>query len=514
MLTLSQYQTQLWSWFEQCNPQQQRTLARYLARTDLYYLLRYVLNREDVQNEWLFQRCREVQASPNGYLDLWSREHYKSTIITFAKTLQDILASHGDDPLPEWKNREATIGIFSHTRPQAKGFLRQIKYEAESNRALKDLFPDVIWTNPARESPKWSEDDGIVFRRRSNPKEATLEAWGLVDGQPTGKHFLILVYDDVVTDKSVTTPEMIQKTTDSLALSYNLGADGGIKRFVGTRYHFNDTYKTIIDRGTAVPRLHPATDNGRFDGSPVLWTPERLAEKRRDMGPYVASCQLMQNPVADEAQGFKREWLRYYKALPDIQMLNWYILVDAANGKRKLNDYTSMWAVGIGPDQNYYCIPEVRDRLNLTQRADRLFAIHRKYKPLQVRYERYGLMADIEHMKTRMERETYRFDIVEVAGAMPKEDRIKRLIPLFEAGRIYLPTSHHITDYQGYTRDLVHDFIEEEYAAFPVCVHDDMFDALARIAEPELNLTWPAEQTYKPMYQPMQRIVGSTGWMT
>lgn len=105
---------------------------RNLCRIDLYFLLRYVLNRPDVENEWLFNRCREVQAKPSGYLDLWAREHYKSTIITFAKNIQDILSSHGDDPLPEWQGREVTIGIFSHTRPTAKGFLRQIMRELES----------------------------------------------------------------------------------------------------------------------------------------------------------------------------------------------------------------------------------------------------------------------------------------------------------------------------------------------------------------------------------------------
>jgi hypothetical protein len=39
----------------------------------------------------------------------------------------------------------------------------------------------------------------------------------------------------------------------------------------------------------------------------------------------------------------------------------------------------------------------------------------------------------------------------------------------------------------------VQDFLEEEYAAFPVGIHDDMLDSLARIAEPDLPLSWPME---------------------
>jgi hypothetical protein len=50
------------------------------------------------------------------------------------------------------------------------------------------LFPDVLWADPQKQSAKWAEDDGIIVKRKTNPSAATVEAWGLVDGQPTGKH--------------------------------------------------------------------------------------------------------------------------------------------------------------------------------------------------------------------------------------------------------------------------------------------------------------------------------------
>lgn len=448
------------------------------------------MRRVDLARPWLFDRCKEVQADPDGRLDLWAREHYKSTIITFGKTVQDVLASHGEAPLPEYEGREVCFGIFSHSRPIAKRFLRQIKFEFETNELLKALFPDVLYARPEKESPKWSEDDGIVVRRRSNPGEATIEAWGLVDGQPIGKHFPRLVYDDVVTRESVNTPEMIAKTTECLQLSYALGAEGGKRRFIGTRYHFNDSYKTVIDSGTAQPRVYPATEDGTVDGEPVLLTRDRIGEKRRDMGPYIFSCQMLQNPKGDETQGFKFEWIKYFKP-NDGSGMNKYILVDAASGKRKKNDYTAVWVIGLGEDKNYYALEMVRDRLNLTQRAALVMRLHRKWRPTQVRYEKYGLMADIEHIQTVQEKENYRFEITEVGGQVPKNDRIKRLIPIFEQGRFYLPNSMYYTDYEGTTQELSTVFVEQEYKAFPVPVHDDMFDALARIAEPELPLDWP-----------------------
>ncbi len=195
----------------------ERRENRNRCRTDLHWLLVNGLGRKDCDNDWVRDRCREVQANPDGYLDLWAREHYKSTVITYALTIQDIL-----------NNPNITIGIFSHTRPIAKAFLRQIKQEFERNETLKAWFPDILYSDPRAQSPKWSEDEGIVVKRTSNPKEATVEAWGVVDGQPTSKHYKLMVYDDTVTRESVTTPEQIAKTTEAWELSRNLTAQGGL----------------------------------------------------------------------------------------------------------------------------------------------------------------------------------------------------------------------------------------------------------------------------------------------
>lgn len=508
---------QLMSGLSSLPEQERKKHLRHLARTDLYFLLRYLLNRYDIEHPWLFERCREVEADPNGHLDLWAREHYKSTIITFGKTIQDILASHGDYPvLPE----ELTFGLFSHTRPLAKGFLRQIKSEFERNDVLKELFPDILWSDPKRNAPKWSEDDGISVKRKGNPKEQTIEAWGVVDGQPIGKHFKVLLYDDIVVPASVTNPDQMAKTLESLQNSYNLGAEGGTKRFIGTRYHFNDAYRSIIDAKTVVPRIYPATEDGTPTGEPVLLTRERIAEKRREQGPYIFGCQLLLNPQADETQGFQPGWLKYYDNVT-YKGLNIYILCDPANEKKKDNDYTVVWVIGLGPDHKARVLEVVRDRLNLTERTNLIMDLHKKYTQLcglraiqEVRYEKYGKDADINHIEEVQERENYKFEITEVGGSTPKNDRIRRLVPKFESGDILLPRTQHYTDYTGKTVDLVQTFINEEYKAFPVPLHDDMLDGLARLYEPKLTLKWPRMKTQREEgFGSGHTNHGPAGWM-
>lgn len=459
-----------------------RKLMRELCKQDLFFLLTVGCNRQDANRDWIFNRCREVEAAPDFHLDLWAREHYKSTIITFALTLQDIL----NDP-------DVTFGIFSHTRPIAKAFLRQIMREMESNEFLKELFRDILWTDPRRESRKWSEDGGIVVKRSSNPKEATVEAWGLVDGQPTSKHFKKLLYDDVVTLESVSTPEQMKKTTQAWEISLNLGSDGGVQRYAGTRYHFLDTYSEMIKRQIATVRCYPATHDGTMGGAPVLISAENLAMKLRAMGSYTFACQMLLNPKEDSAMNFKRAWLKFYVNQPDRRLMNVYLLVDPANEKKKNSDYTVMLVIGLGSDGNYYLLDGIRARLNLTERTSRLFMLHRKWKPIKTGYEKYGMQSDIQHIQERMEQIGYRFNILELGGQMPKNDRIRRLIPICENGRFWLPLNLPFNDENGATQDFIQQFLDDEYDAFPVASHDDMLDCGARITDDDLKAEFPAD---------------------
>lgn len=420
---------------------------RYLARTDRYFLIRYLFNRKDFEHDWLYARCREVEAKPNGYLDLWARDHRKSTIITYAGTIQDILASHGDNPEPEWKGIEPTFGIFSHTRPIARKFLRQIKHELQFNIYLLFLFPDVLFQNPERDSPKWSENDGIIVRRKTNPKESTVEGWGLVDGMPTGAHYWVRIYDDVVTRKSIATPEMAAKTLEAWELSLNLGVDDGQERYAGTRYGIFDTYREIMARGAAIPRIYPATHDGTASGTPVLLSQKALDGKKRQ-GQATFAAQMLQKPISRDTATFDIAHLQFAEVRP--KTINIFILGDPANSKKKDSDRTGMAVLAMDAQRNFYLVDGFNHKMNLKERWDALRSLHVTWsnatgvQGVRVGYERYGLQADIEHFQTQMEIEGRTFEIEEVnwvrEGSQSKDDRIGRLRPDFERGHFFLPS--------------------------------------------------------------------------
>jgi hypothetical protein len=417
----------------------------FLACNDRYFLLTGPLNRRDALHPWLFARCREVERAPDGHLDLWSRYHYKSTIITFAGVIQEILC----DP-------DLTVAIFSHTRPIAKAFLVQIKRELESNDVLKQLFPDVLWHEPAREAPKWSENEGIVVKRAANPKEATVEAHGLVDGQPTSRHYGLLVYDDVVTVESVGSPEQIKKTTDRWELSDNLGSTTGVRKWhAGTRYHFGDTYGIILERGVLKPRIHPATADGTLNGTPVLLSAARWEEIKSAQRSTV-SAQMLLDPRARNVAVFRAEWLKAYEVRPAL--INVYILCDPSKGAGARSDRTAIAVIGVDGAGNKYLLSGARHRMKLSERYDLLKRFYGYWstqpgvQSCQVGYERYGAMVDLEVITEYQQRDNAFFAIEELnfprdGSAHSKHDRIERLEPDLRAGKFLLPAVVHHADF-------------------------------------------------------------------
>ena len=505
----------LWEAYEQ---KYGSPVRRDLGLVDRYYLLVVLLHRPDALHPWLYERMREVESDPDGYLDLWAREHYKSTVITFAGIIQEILR----DP-------EITIVIFSHTKPVARKFLLQIKQELETNIELVETYPDVLYADPRKQSPKWSEEKGIVVKRRSNPKEATLEAHGLIDGQPTGGHWTLRVYDDVVTPESVSTPEQVAKATAAWELSDNLGARSpGVDKarawHVGTRYSFADTYQDILDRKALKPRIYPATDNGLPDGVPVLLTQAAWEDKKVTQGPSTIACQMLQNPAAGKEAMFNKEWLSFRDIRPST--LNVYIICDPASSKKKDSDNTAFAVVGVDASFNLWLLDGYRHKMNLRERWQALKGLRRKWmaqpgvQMVKCGYEKYGMQSDLEYFELEMERDGEAFEIVEVnwvsEGLQSKTDRVQRLVPFFlqrrfhmamvcmrevdgkmcpyetanqikakESGygfRVFTPVKQR--DQDGNLYSLNKGFLDE-YLFFPFSSKKDLIDAVSRIFDME-----------------------------
>lgn len=482
------------------------TIAK-LATHDRFFLLTHLLHRVDVIHPWLYDRCREVEANPDNHLDLWSRYFYKSTIITFAGILQEII-----------RNPEITIGIYSYNKTVASDFLVQLKREMENNDDLKKAYPDIFWESPGKLKSGWSLDKGLIVQRKSNPKEPTISAWGLVDSQPIGKHFLLRVYDDIITKDSVTTIDMINKVTDSWELSLDTG-DGRINRqwYVGTRYATDDTYQVILDRDILTPRIYPATDDGTIDGNPVFIEQDAWDILKKSKSEYIISCQQLLNPAAGSLRELKDEWIRRWEVRP--KNLNIYILVDPASSKKKGTSNTAMAIIGIDAQFNKYLLDGACHKMDLAEKWANLKMFRNKWlrepgiQTVQIGYEKYAHQSDIEHFEEMMRIEKISFPIEIVSwtrdGTTAKDDRIRRLIPDHKNWRFFYPEVNKRTkrmveaeavgnrslvakpikrkDHNNKVYELTNYIIRTEYTRFPSSQTKDFLDAMSRIYDMDLN---------------------------
>lgn len=251
---------------------------------------------------------------------------------------------------------------------------------------------------------------------------------------------------------------------------------------------------------------------------------DTLDKLRVELGQYNYVGQYLQDPVPLSGGEFNEQWIGYYQngALSPAKM-NVYILMDASGGdelkkkKKKTSDWSAYMVVGLAPDNNYYLLDVVRDRLNPTERINTLFTLHRKWnaicgKPPKVGAEQYGMMTDIHYIKEKMTTDSYHFQIVQLGGSMAKEDRIRRLIPDMQNGRWFFPHSVLYVDSEGRKFDLIQELVKAEMPTFPRARYDDMLDALSRIYDDELMKVFPKLDASMVQRAYNQSNAPSTSW--
>ena len=410
---------------------------RELILKDLWFIVFAVFEIQAANHPFVVKACRDVQFGPKDYtLDLWGREHFKSTIITKAETIQEIL-----------NNPEERIGIFSHTRANAKGFLRPIKNLFEESDLLKTCFPDILYQKPESEAPKWSEDEGIIVKRKGSYTESTVEAWGLIEGMPTSRHYTKRKYDDIMTQDYVNSPDQMMELAEKFDHSQNLGTDGGTHRVIGTPYHYNDVYallrkkKDPLGKNVYNVRLKPSTDNGKINGKPVLISQQRLDNLKLDLKVFNSQHLLDPSPVGVRA--LDSSYLNYIPHDKIPQHLYKFMLVDpAGDDKDGLGDSWSIMVFGVDPflddlgASDIYILDGLVTPLREEAAPRDIATIYKRNGMiLQLGVEKVGISTAEIHVKNALLQEGIYISqeegtlVVLRPGGLDNEKRIQKLVP-------------------------------------------------------------------------------------
>lgn len=292
--------------------EEKKSTLRWMAKNDLYFLAKYILGYWWLCWEPHKEFAEEIQRDINLSLFLLPRGTCKTQLFNSAHTLQCYL-----------RKPHEPIGIFCDSQKRASWKLQPLRGILERNEALKELFPDLLWSDPRRQASIWRENEIVLPGHNGSTQEPSIGCYGL-DNQPTSLHFARVKGDDLVTPETCTTAEQIRKNKDQYGMmrSSILAPDGNIQ-ICGTIYDDGDLHRDMEDSGVYRVFKRPAewaeidadgVKHKRFYW-PVQLGPDALSAKRKDpaVSEYIYSCQFLLDPVPESPDNyFQLQWFPRY----------------------------------------------------------------------------------------------------------------------------------------------------------------------------------------------------------
>ncbi len=419
-----------------------REIKEY-AKQNLFFFAREILgyDLQDFHREW----CEALQAYPRILL-LSPRGSYKSTVVSIA--------------YPLWlltNDRNFRIFIRSGTDTLAKSFLREIKGHVEHNEKFHYLFGK--WQS---KSEHWKETSIIVPRSR-HMKEVSIAVAG-IGTSAVSQHYDVIIDDDIVNRQNVENFEQREKVYQTFKDDFGLLSPEGQNVVVGTRWHEQDIYGTLLDNQDYKHILFKAHKD---DGSllfPKVLSEEFLEGRKKDMGTALFLAQYENNPQALKGSMFRREWFEIVSEVPaDLRKVRYW---DLAATTSTSSDYTAGALIGI-KNGIYYILDikrfrgtplEVESLIRQTAMLDGNIPVYIEQEPGS------SGVQTIDHFR----REVLRgFDFHGDKKASSKELRARPVSAAAEAGNVKILKG-------AWNEDFLNELV-----MFPQGTHDDQVDAVS-----------------------------------
>ncbi|KKM00974.1 hypothetical protein LCGC14_1799100, partial [marine sediment metagenome] len=264
---------------------------RERIQTDLFYLCTEYLGYADLNKSLHGPICDRLLFWED-VLILLPRGHLKSSLITIGKVIQFVLI-----------NQNVRIKIVNASYNKATEFLAEIKQHLQDERFV-NLFPEILFENPAGESDSWSVNK-INVKRTCIVPGATIEIMGIMTGN-IGKHCDIIVFDDLHDDKNTKTAELIAIVKQRYRLYLSVLEPRGLRINVGTRWKKEDQYGDLIKSGIKCIRREDIED-GRVI-FPEKFDEDILKAIKVELGSHFYYLQYKNRVMSDEDVHFKAEW--------------------------------------------------------------------------------------------------------------------------------------------------------------------------------------------------------------
>lgn len=444
-------------------------VEREMAIQDPQYFRETVCGYMDFQ-PWHIQ-LDELWESPKRYKLLnIPRNHLKSSWI-MARVLQELV-----------RNPDLSI-LYEHaTYKKAKDYLREMKEHIEGPR-WQELFGNVQGT-------PWASNE-IMFSTRKVPQVAASISCSGLDVSQTGKHYDIIILDDLVDDQNHKTPEGRDKAIARYKQALSLLRTGGKIIIIGTPWDRDDLYGWI-KKTPEIIKLFDYLHMDVYDEQGQIRFPQKFVETTEEeiqtpgvrslqslrvtLGAFEFSCQYRCDPEAEAFGEFNPHWFRY--APDDVIKQSTYhrkgdivLFCDPALGRENSKEACDVGIVGahFRTDQVAEVFFAEGVRHSPLETVERLFHLAIQYRVNEVCVECVLFSETIaDLLEKKFMKLGKNITVTRVKPQGDKERRIRSLFAYYQAGQIL-----HAESVKG-------GKLEEQLTRFPKARLRDVVDAFSQ----------------------------------
>jgi phage terminase large subunit-like protein len=388
-------------------------------------------------------------------LQLAFRGAGKSTVCTISKTIHYLL-----------KNPNLRILLASKTSSNAEAFLKEIKAHFESNNRLAELFGPYFDANRVT---KWDNREIEVLPRTVRTKEASVTCVG-VEGTVVGKHYDVIISDDLVDEENTRTKYMRDKTRQWYYQTLDPTLEPpsaevphrGEHHRVGTRYHYDDLYGHLIaNELKAHHNIVPALSEEGKSPWPTKYPPKWFQAKKQKSGIIIFNCQYMCNADSMKGEIFQYDDCQIINDDDVPEGLRIYMGIDLAISEKDSADHFSIVVIGQDTTGRNYVLDWYDGQLRFNQQTAKIKEFYTKWDPIRAAIETNAYQ-DAQYQNLKDDDKDIRLRPV-----IQDKDKIARawkLSAIFEDKRMFFKKN------QG--------LLIEQLVLFPNYRYKDLFDAL------------------------------------
>lgn len=401
-------------------------------------------------------------------------------------------------------NKRKYINVDSFDKENAERILFDVAFEMVNNKRLQEDYGVLFSKERSVNDIKQNRINNFVTENG-----ARVEAHSTQESVRGRLHLNqrpdCLILDDFETNKTKDSDAYTKQVHDHITEAMAGMSPNGCILYLGNYITEHGNIQWLLDRGIYDERIRVRNVPVIVEGQPAWWAKYALTDteaeetgkvsledKRRQLGSFVFSYEMMNQPIDDEVAEFKRDWIQK-ATLEDIKHLNYstFITVDTAVSEKDHADFTGVTINRVTTEGKWY-LTTYKLKYNPTNLIEHLFYLWDMYKPKFIGIEKTVYLLAIRGFLNEEMRKRNVFMIIKELDhkQTKKETRIRALIPRYESRSIF-----HVGDCSS---------LEDEMRVFPRGAHDDCLDSLAyqidvAIKPQNSSVDWHKEE-YEPRY--------------